>query len=76
MIIYHDKIDFTKKIYSLTSFIFNDLIYIYACLAKKKKVKIFIYNLKNESLQLSDDIIADENENDNSQSNDDNYSDN
>ena len=76
MIIFHETIEFTKKIYSLSSFIINDIVYIYACLEKKKKVNIFIYNLKNESLQLSDDIIIDENENDNSIEDSDNNSDN
>ena len=66
--IYEDKIDynanldFFKKINSISSSINNDSVYIYACLAKKKKVKIFIYNLKKQLLQLSDIVIKDDNQ--------------
>ena len=64
-LIYHTNLDFTDNIYSLTSFINNESIYICACLQQKKVITIFIYNLKNKSLQISD-IINDKNKSENS----------
>ena len=75
-ILYIANLEFFQVINTVSASINNDLVYIYACLAKKKKVKIFIYNLKKELLYLSDLVIKDENENEDSSfsNNDDNYS--
>ena len=59
-IIYNTSLNFNDNIYTLTSYNNNDSIYICACLQLKKAVTIFIYNLKDKSLKISD-IIDDEN---------------
>ena len=56
------KLNFDNHIFSISSTINNDLVYIYACLLGTKKMKIFIYNIKDSKLKLSDFEVNYENE--------------
>ena len=63
-------LNFKDLIYSVLSFKKDDFIYIYACLIINKKIKIFIYNIKDDIIKISDEEIKDENNDDGDDIND------
>ena len=57
---FSNKIKFYHLIYSVSSSKIDNLIYIYVCLMKSKKIKIFIYNIEDDIIKISDEEIKDE----------------